>query len=173
MKDIIRMANKRPRDIKDIYTNGMEKLQSNVTTADAYFLMRIILDPDIQPKIFKQMFRGVLTKNQSYPTAEETFESINEGEVFMFTSKQGPISLDWIDLMNGIHHFMSMHYGTNDGKVYKENKTVCLVIELMDEEDIVDILMFSLFGGDYKHQKQEVLEAIRNDQREDRVTSMT
>ena len=121
MVNIIKMANDRPMEIHDLFVAGMKVKQSQLSADSAYFLMHIILDPDIQPEMFKQMFRGVLTKNNIYHTPEEAFESINSGEVFVFLSKQGPIYMSRIDLANGITNFMSEHYEREDYKVYEED----------------------------------------------------
>ncbi len=162
MVNIIKMANDRPMEIHDLFVAGMKVKQSQLSADSAYFLMHIILDPDIQPEMFKQMFRGVLTKNNIYHTPEEAFESINSGEVFVFLSKQGPIYMSRIDLANGITNFMSEHYEREDYKVYEEDGFVHICIEQLNESDIIDILMFSLFGVKYRNRKKEVIEALLN-----------
>lgn len=145
---------------KVFFIGDHEMKFTGVTDGELYFFMNIILDEETRPKRVKQLFEKIEPINRTYPTASQLYESINQGEEFAFVHAGEVLKMKARDLMNGFNMYMAQYYGKADGSVYEKEGYVRVDLSSMEEEQIMDVLFYSLLGEEYSRYRAEILNCI-------------
>lgn len=147
---------------KVFFIGDHEMKFTGVTDGELYFFMNIILDEETRPKRVKQLFEKIEPINRTYPTASQLYESINQGEEFAFVHAGEVLKMKARDLMNGFNMYMAQYYGKADGSVYEKEGYVRVDLSSMEEEQIMDVLFYSLLGEEYSRYRAEILSCIQD-----------